>query len=77
MEEVGQGDDMKGSAGFLLHFWVRAMLAVQTSVNVGYRNDFVQLFGTFLDVVIGSHRDEYLVRSVIFWRYSYIGSIMS
>lgn len=77
MGRVGQGDDMKGSAGFLIHLWVRAMLAVQASVNVGYKNDFIQLFRTFLDIVIGSHRDEYLVRSVVFWHYSYIGSIMS
>lgn len=77
MAKVGQGNEMKGSAGFPIHLWVCVMLAIQTSVNIGYKNDYVQLLKTFLNIMIGSHRDEYLVRSVVFWHYSYIGSILS
>lgn len=77
MEEVGQDNEVKGSALFLIHLWVCATLAIRTSVNIGYKNDCVQLLRTFLNIMIGSHRDEYLVRSVVFWHYSYIGSILS
>jgi len=77
MQEVGQGTEAKGSAGFPVRLRVCATLAIQTSVNAGLKNDCVQLLKTFLNIMIGSHRDEYLVRSVVFWGYSYIGSILS
>lgn len=77
MEEVGQGNEMKGSAGFPIHLWICVMLAIRNSDIIGYKNDCVQLLRTFLNIMIGSHRDEYLVRSVVFWHYGYIESILS
>lgn len=65
MGEVGQGNEMKGPAGFLLKF-MGVMLAIRTTVNVGYKNNCVQLLRTFFNIRVGSHRDDYLVPSVVF-----------
>lgn len=77
MEEMGQGSEMKGSAGFPIHLRVSATLTNQTSVNIGYKNDCIQLLRTSLNIMIGNHGDEYLLRSVVFWHCSYIGLILS
>lgn len=47
------------------------------STNIGYKSYCIQLLRTFLSIMICSHRDGLLDRSVVFWHCRYIGSILS